>query len=72
MRAVLFTFFLWAGFSSLVNGQDKAKFTKNYPAEEILISNLHTLSIHIQEPALHDSVFRFLTEMLQLPVYYQP
>ncbi len=41
-------------------------------AEERLLLNLHTLSIHIQEPALHDSVFRFLTEKLQLPVYYQP
>jgi hypothetical protein len=48
------------------------KSRENYPAGETLISNLHTLSIHIQEPALHDSVFRFLTEKLQLPVYYQP
>jgi hypothetical protein len=50
----------------------RVKFPENYMAKETLISNLHTLSIHIQEPALHDSVFRFLTEKLQLPVYYQP
>jgi purine nucleosidase len=48
------------------------KFPEKFPAEETLISNLHTLSIHIQDPALHDSVFRFLTEKLQLPIYYQP
>ncbi len=72
MRAFFFILLLWAGFRSPVIGQDKEKFPENYPAEKNLISKLHTLSIHIQEPALHDSVFRFLTEKLQLPVYYQP
>lgn len=33
---------------------------------------LHTLSIHIKDPAVHDSVFLFLNKQLQLPVYYQP
>ena len=72
MRVIFFTLLLCAGFSSLLIGQDKVKFPENYPAVDPLIGNLHTLSIHIQEPAIHDSVFRFLTEKLQLPVYYQP
>lgn len=40
------------------------------PASNLL--TLHTLSIHIKDPAVHDSVFLFLKEQLQLPVYYQP
>jgi hypothetical protein len=72
MRAILYFLLFWTSFSSLVIGQDMGKFPEKYPAEDTLISTLHTLSIHIQEPALHDSVFRFLTEKLQLPVYYQP
>lgn len=36
------------------------------------VLTLHTLSIHIKDPAVHDSVFLFLKDRLQLPVYYQP
>ncbi len=72
MRVILYSLLFCASFSSLVIGQDKVRFPEKYLAEDTLISTLHTLSIHIQEPALHDSVFRFLTEKLQLPVYYQP
>jgi hypothetical protein len=71
-RSVLFTLLLWTSISFLSTGQDEVKLPAINPAEEILISNLHTLSIHIQEAALHDSVFCFLTEKLQLPVYYHP
>ncbi|HET6557591.1 MAG TPA: hypothetical protein VFG54_09780 [Prolixibacteraceae bacterium] len=41
-------------------------------SERSLFSSLHTLSIHIKDPAVHDSVFLFLKEQLQLPVYYHP
>ncbi len=37
-----------------------------------LFSRLHTLSIHIKDPVIHDSVFLFLKDKLQLPVYYNP
>lgn len=37
-----------------------------------LFSGLHTLSIHIRDSAIHDSVFHFLTKKLKLPVYYYP
>jgi hypothetical protein len=39
---------------------------------EKYISNLHTLSIHIKDPAIHDSVFHFFIDRLKLPVYYYP
>lgn len=39
---------------------------------DTIFSGLHTLSIHIQDPVNHDSVFHFLTDKLQLPVYYHP
>ena len=42
-----------------------------YP-EKSIFSRLHTLSIHIKDLALHDSVFHFLKDKLQLPVYYNP
>jgi len=41
-------------------------------SERSLFSSLHTLSIHIKDPAIHDSVFHFLKDKLQLPVYYNP
>lgn len=37
-----------------------------------IFSNLHTLSIHIKDLDVHDSVFHFLRDKLQLPVYYNP
>lgn len=40
--------------------------------EKSLFSRLHTLSIHIKDPIIHDSVFHFLKDKLQLPVYYDP
>lgn len=40
--------------------------------KNIIFSRLHTLSIHIKDPAVHDSVFHFLKDKLQLPVYYSP
>jgi len=39
---------------------------------QIILSNLHTLSIHIKDPVIHDSVFHFLKDKLKLPVYYNP
>lgn len=42
------------------------------PPKKPIFSTLHTLSIHIKNPAVHDSVFHFLSDKLQLPVYYQP
>lgn len=41
-------------------------------SEKPLFSRLHTLSIHIKDPVIHDSVFHFLKDKLQLPVYYNP
>lgn len=37
-----------------------------------VLAALHTLSIHVQDTLTHDSVFRFLSEKLKLPVYYHP
>jgi hypothetical protein len=37
-----------------------------------LINGVHTLSIHVQDTITHDSVYRFLTHTLGLPVYYTP
>jgi hypothetical protein len=37
-----------------------------------LFSGLHTLSIHIKDSVIHDSLFHFLTDKLKLPVYYYP
>jgi hypothetical protein len=69
---ILFCIFFTPGGSCLNAQLASSSAPENYPAEGGLLSNLHTLSIHIQETAFHDSVFRFLTEKLQLPVYYQP
>ena len=44
----------------------------NIHPEKSLFSRFHTLTIHIKDPAVHDSVFHFLKDKLQLPVYYQP
>ena len=40
--------------------------------EKNSISSLHTLSIHIKDPVIHDSVFHFFADRLKLPVYYNP
>jgi hypothetical protein len=37
-----------------------------------ILSDLHTLSIHVRDTVTHDSVFHFLTDLLKLPVYYDP
>lgn len=40
--------------------------------KDTIFFRLHTLSIHIKDPLIHDSVFHFLKNKLQLPVYYNP
>ena len=54
-------------------GVNKASASKSaeQPGETIF-SRFHTLSIHIKDPAVHDSVFHFLKDKLQMPVYYYP
>ena len=37
-----------------------------------LFSRFHTLSIHVRDTITHDSVFHFLVDRLNLPVYYYP
>lgn len=37
-----------------------------------VFSRLHTLSIHVRDTITHDSVFHFLADQLDLPVYYSP
>jgi hypothetical protein len=37
-----------------------------------VISRLQTLSIHVRDTITHDSVFHFLADKLQLPVYFYP
>lgn len=38
--------------------------------QEKVFSGLHTLSIHVQDTLVHDSVFHFLADIINLPVYY--
>jgi hypothetical protein len=40
--------------------------------ERPVISGLHTLSVHVRDTVTHDSLFNFLADELQLPVYYHP
>jgi len=49
-----------------VNGKDIPK------TKTIFSYGLHTLSIHVRDTISHDSVFHFLVEKLQLPIYYYP
>lgn len=37
-----------------------------------LLTDLHTLSIHVRDTITHDSIFHFLVDKLKLPVYYNP
>jgi hypothetical protein len=37
-----------------------------------VIARLQTLSIHVRDTITHDSVFHFLAEKLELPVYFYP
>jgi hypothetical protein len=37
-----------------------------------IIRGVHTLSIHVEDTLLFDSVYRFLNKKLHLPVYYSP
>jgi hypothetical protein len=46
----------------------KSEAHKNTP----IFSRLHTLSIHVRDTITHDSVFHFLIDRLDLPVYYSP
>lgn len=38
----------------------------------LLSTGLHTLSIHVRDTISHDSVFHFLVDKLNLPIYYYP
>jgi len=72
MRIIYINLVFWLCLSPLVAGQDMEKLPDNNREMKSLISGLHTLSIHVQNHATHDSVFRFLTKILELPVYYNP
>jgi len=39
---------------------------------EPIISGVHTLSVHVRDTILHDSVYQFFVHKLMLPVYYTP
>lgn len=45
---------------------------RSIPKTDPLFSGLHTLSIHVRDTITHDSVFHFLADELNLPVYYYP
>jgi len=56
-----------------LTGSNKTSASKSTEQpRDTIFSRLHTLSIHIKDPAIHDSVFHFLKDKLQLPVYYNP
>jgi hypothetical protein len=55
------------GYSQQISSPDSV-LTQQVP----LFSQLHTLSIHIREVSVHDSLFIFLKDKLKLPVYYYP
>ncbi len=40
--------------------------------KSLLSAGLHTLSIHVRDTISHDSVFHFLVDKLNLPIYYYP
>lgn len=54
-----------------INHNTSASKSAEQPGDNIF-SRFHTLSIHIKDPAVHDSVFLFLRDKLQLPVNYNP
>lgn len=60
----------------IVNPQDDKKeqpeLETTTQSDYSILSTLHTLSIHIKDPVVHDSLFHFLKDQLQLPVYYNP
>ena len=59
-------------FSQQTNGSKELNSKSSGLSKNGIFSNFHTLSIHIKDPAVHDSVFHFLKDKLQLPVYYNP
>jgi hypothetical protein len=69
-----FTLIFFGLFLLPIMASDKIDFTRHKPDDQIdpLFSGLHTLSIHIRDTAVHDSLFLFLTSKLKLPVYYYP
>jgi hypothetical protein len=40
--------------------------------DEPIISGIHTLSVHVRDTVLHDSVYHFFLNKLKLPIYYTP
>lgn len=48
-----------------------SKDSKN-PETVPLVSGVHTLSIHVRDTLLQDSVYQFLVHKLMLPIYYTP
>lgn len=70
LTANLFVF-AWLTFSLSGYGQQPEP-GQAWKSPDTNTLTLHTLSIHIKNPAVHDSVFLFLKDRLQLPVYYQP
>lgn len=65
-------FVLGVLFSQQTNGSKEQNSRYQGLSKNGIIASLHTLSIHIKDPAIHDSVFHFLKDKLQLPVYYNP
>lgn len=53
-------------------GDHKNTSETNSNPERTIVSDLHTLSIHVRDTITHDSVFWFFIEKLKLPVFYYP
>lgn len=58
-------------FQSIFAQTGPSKNSKN-PETVPLVSGVHTLSIHVRDTILHDSVYQFLVHKLMLPIYYTP
>jgi hypothetical protein len=66
---ILFLFLSFSEFGYCQSNSSKDSIVKSV---DPLFSGLHTLSIHIRDTTVHDSLFLFLTDKLNLPVYYYP
>lgn len=70
---IVISLFVWGiSFGQQINGNTDINSKSEGFSKGCILSNIHTLTIHIKDPAIHDSVFHFLMDQLQLPVYYHP
>lgn len=70
---IVISLFVWGiSFGQKINGNKYLNSQSEGLPKGCILSNMHTLTIHINDPTIHDSVFHFLRDQLQLPVYYHP